>query len=232
MGLLRVIYPLKSALSRINEVIRLNEPKMINKIAKRLFFPGVTVAVLGAVPAEAAIFKFTYTDTVSGNTGVDNISVGDTAVITYELDNGGTSLLNQTWTDSDIVSLTFDFGNGAHTTTFDPNGSNGLDFSTGSFTTDGAGQLTAVPSFWSNFLSVNVISTNSSQTPNVWVVNGLNRVYATDGGDVDVANVSGNIVASNWTVEAAEVPSTPEPGTILGLLAVGSITALTRKRKG
>ncbi|MGK7881258.1 MAG: PEP-CTERM sorting domain-containing protein [Crocosphaera sp.] len=214
---------------------------MINKIAKRLLFPGVTVAVLGAVPAQAAVFNFTYTDTVSNNNGVDNVSVGDTAVITYELDNGGTSLINQTWTDSDIVSVTFDFGNGAHITTFDPNGGDGLIFSTGSFTTDGAGQLTAVPSSWADADTVagtvNVISTNSSQTPSGWVVAGGNSVYATDIGlaslaTVSLANVSGNIVASNWTVEAAEVPSTPEPGTILGLLAVGSITALTRKRKG
>ncbi len=201
---------------------------MINKIAKRLLFPGVTFAVLGAVPAQAAIFNFTYTDTVSGNDGVDNVSVGDTAVITYELDNGGTSLLNQTWTASDLVSVTFDFGNGAHTTTFDGT----LETDTGSFTTDGAGQLTAVPIFWNDSFSVNVISTNSSQTPTAWFVNGGNNVYGTDGGNVNLANVSGNIVASNWTVEAAEVPSTPEPGTILGLLAVGSITALTRKRKG
>ncbi len=205
---------------------------MINKIAKRLLFPGVTFAILGTVPAQAAVFNFTYTDTVSGNSGVDNVSIGDTAVITYQLDNGGTSLLNQTWTDSDIVSVTFDFGNGAHTTTFDPNAGDGLDFSTGSFTTDGAGQLTDVPSFWADLASVNVISTNSSQTPTGWIVNGVNGVYATNVGVVDLANVSGNIVASNWTVEAAEVPSTPEPGTILGLLAVGSITALTRKRKG
>ncbi len=201
---------------------------MINKIAKRLFFPGVTLAVLGAVPAQAAIFNFTYTDTVSFNTGVDNISVGDTAVITYELDNGGTSLLNQTWTGSDLVSVTFDFGNGAHTTTFDGT----LDNATGSFTTDGAGQLTAVPSSWFNFFSVNVISTNSSQTPLNWFVNGGNGVYETNFGSVNLANVSGNVVASNWTVEAAETVSTPEPGTILGLLVVGSITALTRKRKG
>ncbi|MGK7886756.1 MAG: PEP-CTERM sorting domain-containing protein [Crocosphaera sp.] len=206
---------------------------MINKIAKRLLFPGVTVAVLGAVPAQAAVFNFTYTDTVSINFfGVDNVSVGDTAVITYELDNGGTSLLNQTWTASDIVSVTFDFGNGAHITTFNPNGGDGLTLSTGSFTTDGAGQLTAVPSSWVDAGTVNVISTNSSQTPNAWVVFGGNNVYGTDIGQVALTNVSGNIVASNWTVEAAEVPSTPEPGTILGLLAVGSLTALTRKRKG
>lgn len=200
---------------------------MINKIAKRLFFPGVTLAVLGAVPAQAAIFNFTYTDTVS-LAGVDNVSIGDTGVITYELDNGGTSLLNQTWTASDLVSVTFDFGNGAHTTTFDAT----LESSIGSFTTDGAGQLTAVPSSWFNFTSVNVISTNSSQTPSFWFVNGNNEVYGTDNGSVFFTNVEDNVFASNWTVEAAETVSTPEPGTILGLLAVGSLTALTRKRKG
>jgi hypothetical protein len=198
----------------------------------------VTCAVFSAIPAHAAIFTATYTGTVAAPTSfplVDNVNVGDTAVITYQLDNGGTSLFNQTWNDSNIVSVTFNFGNGAHVTTFNPNGGNGLSSSTGSFVTNASGTLTAVPSEWYDDTNVNVVSTNSTQTPTEWFVNGFNSVYITGSGinrkSVRLTNVSGNIVAANWTIQPAQTQTTPEPGTLLGLLAVGSLGLLARKRQ-
>jgi hypothetical protein len=205
---------------------------MTNQLLKALCLPAVTCAVFSAIPAHAAIFTATYTDTVSAAT-VDNVTVGDTAVITYQLDNGGTSLLNQTWTASDIVSVTFNFGNGAHVTTFNPNGGDGLSESIGSFVTNGLGQLTAVPSEWYDLNNVNVVSTNSTQTPNAWFVNGLNSVYSTNNfsNNVSLTNVAGNIVAANWTIQGTQTQTTPEPGTLLGLLAVGSLGVLACKRQ-
>jgi hypothetical protein len=205
---------------------------MTNQLLKALCLPAVTCAVFSAIPAHAAIFTATYTDTVSAAT-VDNVTVGDTAVITYQLDNGGTSLLNQTWTASDIVSVTFNFGNGAHVTTFNPNGGDGLSESIGSFVTNASGQLTAVPSEWYDLNNVNVVSTNSTQTPNAWFVNGLNSVYSTNNfsNNVSLTNVAGNIVAANWTIQGTQTQTTPEPGTLLGLLAVGSLGVLACKRQ-
>jgi len=156
---------------------------MTNQLLKALCLPAVTCAVFTAIPAHAAIFTATYTDTVASPGFlplVDNVNVGDTAVITYQLDNGGTSLLSQTWNATDIVTVTFNFGNGAHVTTFNPNGGDGLDGTTGSFVTNASGQLTAVPFDWSDFNNVNVVSTNSTQTPIEWYVNGFNGVYYTD----------------------------------------------------
>jgi hypothetical protein len=192
----------------------------------------VTCAVFTAIPAHAAIFTATYTDTVF-SADVDNVIVGDTAVITYQLDNGGTSLFNQTWNASDIVTVTFNFGNGAHVTTFNPNGGDGLSVSTGSFVTNASGQLTAVPSEWYDLNNVNVVSTNSTQTPNAWFVNGLNSVYSTNNfsNNVSLTNVAGNIVAANWTIQGTQTQTTPEPGTLLGLLAVGSLGVLACKRQ-
>ena len=205
---------------------------MTNQLLKALCLPAVTCAVFSAIPAQAAIFTATYTDTVLVNLGVDNVNVGDTAVITYQLDNGGTSLLGQTWTASNIVTVTFNFGNGSHVTTFNPNGGDGLSKSIGSFVTNGLGQLTAVPSGWTDFSNVNVVSTNSTQTPLEWFVNGGNAVYYTSSSNrVGLTNVSGNIVAANWTIQPAQTQTTPEPGTLLGLLAVGSLGALARKRQ-
>lgn len=205
---------------------------MTNQLLKALCLPGVTCAVFTAIPAHAAIFTATYTDTVF-YADVDNVIVGDTAVITYQLDNGGTSLFNQTWNASDIVTVTFNFGNGAHVTTFNPNGGDGLSVSTGSFVTNASGQLTAVPSDWYDATNLNVVSTNSTQTPNAWFVSGFNAVYYTNDFDysVDLTNVSGNIVAANWTIQPAQTQTTPEPGTLLGLLAVGSLGLLARKRQ-
>ena len=209
---------------------------MTNQLLKALCLPAVTCAVFSAIPAHAAIFTATYTGTVAAPTSsplVDNVSVGDTAVITYQLDNGGTSLFNQTWTASNIVSVTFNFGNGAHVTTFNPNGGNGLSVSTGSFVTNASGTLTAVPSSWSDWNNVNVVSTNSTQTPTEWYVNGDNGVYYTNDSDNEVrlTNVAGNIDPANWTIQPAQTQTTPEPGTLLGLLAVGSLGVLARKRQ-
>jgi hypothetical protein len=206
---------------------------MTNQLLKALCLPAVTCAVFTAIPAHAAIFTATYTDTVF-SADVDNVTVGDTAVITYQLDNGGTSLLSQTWNASNIVTVTFNFGNGAHVTTFNPNGGDGLDSTTGSFVTNASGQLTAVPSEWYDDTNVNVVSTNSTQTPIGWYVNGFNGVYYTDPNyyyKVQLTNVSGNIVAANWTIQPAQTQTTPEPGTLLGLLAVGSLGLLARKRQ-
>ena len=209
---------------------------MTNQLLKALCLPAVTCAVFSAIPAHAAIFTATYTDTVAATISlplVDNVSVGDTAVITFQLDNGGTSLLNQTWTASNIVSVTFNFGNGAHVTTFNPNGGNGLSSSTGSFVTNALGTLTAVPTSWSDLNNVNVVSTNSTQTPTEWYVNGDNGVYYTNDSDNEVrlTNVAGNIDPANWTIQPAQTQTTPEPGTLLGLLAVGSLGVLARKRQ-
>ncbi len=183
---------------------------MTNQLLKALCLPAVTCAVFSAIPAHAAIFTATYTGTVSFAT-VDNVTAGNTALITYQLDNGGTSLLNQTWTASNIVSVTFNFGNGAHVTTFNPNGGNGLTNSIGSFVTNALGQLTAVPSAWTDNSNVNVVSTNSTQTPTQWFVNGFNSVYITGSAinrkSVRLTNVSGNIVAANWTIQPAVTPS-------------------------
>jgi len=206
---------------------------MTNQLLKALCLPAVTCAVFSAIPAHAAIFTATYTDTVLFAGGADNVAAGDTAVITFQLDNGGSSLFNQTWNATDIVSVTFNFGNGAHVTTFNPNGGDGLNATIGSFVTNASGTLTAVPSAWIDFSNVNVVSTNSTQTPNAWSLDGSNAVYTTDnsGNLVSLTNVAGNIVAANWTIQGTQTQTTPEPGTLLGLLAVGSLGVLARKRQ-
>ncbi|MFM7791159.1 MAG: PEP-CTERM sorting domain-containing protein, partial [Microcystis panniformis] len=64
-----------------------------------------------------------------------------------------------------------------------------------------------------------------------WFVIGFNGVYYTNVGALGLTNVTGNIVAANWTIQPAQIQTTPEPGTVLGLLAVGSLGLLARKRQ-
>jgi PEP-CTERM motif len=217
-------------------IFSLNYDKKINTLGQ-LLIPAVAISVLSAIPAQAAIFNATFTSTADnsqyGNPYVDNVNAGDLFKVIIALDNGGSSLLNQTWTAANIVNVTFDFGNGAHTTVFNPNGGNGLNGSTGNFTTDATGQLTAVPLDWGDFSQVNVVSTNSSQTPTSWYLNQYNDLYFTnnDSFSVGIPNPGDNLVAANWTITAAPpVTSVPEPGTILGLLTVGSLGFLKRKQ--
>jgi hypothetical protein len=150
---------------------------------------------------------------------VDNVSAGDPFVVQIVLDNGGTSIGNQTWTSADVVSVIFDFGNGAHRTVFNPNGGDGFTTSVGSFATDAAGSLTQVPSSWTDESNVNVFSTNSSQTPNAWFLNDLNDKYYTDSFvfAVGIPSPDANTIVSNWTIAPI-----PEPSAV-ALLGVGVV---------
>lgn len=78
-----------------------------------------------------------------------------------------------------------------------------------------------------------MISTNSSQTPNEWYLDRFNDKYYTNNSDfsVGILNSNDNTIASNWTIAPADVPTTPEPSAILGLLVMGSLGVLSRKRK-
>jgi hypothetical protein len=87
--------------------------------------------------ANAALFQFQFEDTISA-TDIPGLAVGQSASITVGLDNSGTSILSQTWTASDLTSLTFDFNNGGYVITF-------YDTFDGAFPYDWATSLQIVP---------------------------------------------------------------------------------------
>jgi hypothetical protein len=187
-------------------------------------------ALFATSSAQAATFNATFNSTVSSvNGSVSNVSAGNPFQLTIALDNGADSLLSQTWSAANIVSVTYDFNNGAHKTVFNPNGTNGLTTSNGSFVTNALGQLTAVPTNWVDTSSVNVVSTNSSATPNAWSVDGTNPLYFISGGSVGINNVSGLRVASNWTI-SAQSAAVPEPLTILGAMTAAGFGAGFKRR--
>ena len=198
-------------------------------LSSSLILDTVTANPTQAATVYNATFITTANNTEFGVSYVDNVAFGDPFKVTIALNNGGDSLENQTWVAADIVSVTFDFNNGAHKTVFDPNGAggNGLSTSGGSFVTNALGQLTAVPTDWTDASLVNVISTNSSQTPNAWFLNELNDKYYTDDFDfaVGIEPRDLNLEVAAWTIAPV-----PEPLTLLGAsAAVAFGSAFKRK---
>jgi len=170
----------------------------------------------------AVTFLSTADNSFYGGSYVDNVSFGDQFKVVIVMDNGGSTLSNQTWNANHVLSVTFDFNNGAHKTVLDPNGGGGFDDSVGSFVTNGLGQLTEVPFSWYDESNVNVISTNSTQTPNAWYLNNDNNKYFTNNYDFEVGIPGSgidNTIASNWTIS-----SVPEPSS-LALFGIGTCVA-------
>lgn len=187
----------------------------------------VTVMAVTVGRGQAAVVSATFISTADNSEQnqpyVSNVSFGDQFKVVIVMDNGGSTLLNQTWSAVNVVSVTFDFNNGAHKTVFDPNGGNGLSQSLGSFVTDGSGQLTSVP-LWFDEDDLNVVSTNSTQTPTSWYINSFNNKYYA-GGSVGLLVANENTIASNWTISIASSPAAiPEPSS-LAVFGIGMCVA-------
>lgn len=164
--------------------------------------------------AIAAPFTVTYLDTIAATSSSPPYNTNEAHTITILLDNGGTSAASQTWTSADIISITFNMNDAPNTITtiFSPVV---LTTDVGSFVTDAAGVLTAVPSNWSDFIafgtpaSSTILSTNDTNLPvSGFFINGLNAVYASASNTASMNNVANNIVAANWSNPAAIAPST------------------------
>jgi hypothetical protein len=199
----------------------------------------VAVMAVMAGQSQAAVVSATFLSTADNTayryTYVDNVSFGDQFKVVIAMDNGGSTLINQTWDASNVLSVTFDFNNGAHKTVFDPNGGDGFSTNLGSFVTDGSGQLTAVPSSWTDESNVNTISTNSTQTPIAWFLAEFNDKYYTNNFSfaVGIPDAASNTVASNWTISFDSSGAVPEPSSlaVFGIgMCVAGVRAARRRR--
>ena len=198
----------------------------------------VCVAVMAVMAGQSqaavvsATFLSTADNTANGLPYVDNVSFGDQVKIVFAMDNGGNTLFNQTWNASDVLSVTFDFNNGAHKTVFDPNGAGGFDQADGIFVTNGLGQLTAVPNFWFDD-PANVSSTNSTQTPNAFYLYLGPDIYYTNNYSfaVGIPNAIGTLNASDWTLSSASAVPEPSSLAVFGIgMCVAGVRAARRRR--
>jgi hypothetical protein len=203
----------------------------------RFILSSLALLGLSVSSVNAALFEYQYLDTMSFvNISGLGLAAGQTAQITVALDNGGTSIVSQTWTASDLQSVTWDFNNGGLITTFfAPWGGGGLSVSDGAFTTDGTGDLIGVMDSWYKSGGGTDFVTSGPGIPSSWFLEGINGVYhqsncnfTCDGGTVHLTSVGSMLNAANWT----PVSTVPIPATVwlFGTALIGFV-GMSRRRK-
>ena len=181
--------------------------------------------------AVASPFTVSITDTLAKDSDEEQFFGGEPITIAIVLDNGGTTPNSQTWTSTDVVSVTFIMNDAPNTVTTVFSGPGPFDENAGDFVTDADGKLTAVPTAWLDG-SVNVISTNDPFTPEEWFINGFNGVYYNVEYGAGMTTVDNTRDPDSWTdpvstaASATPASATPVPTmsayglvlTMLGLL--------------
>jgi hypothetical protein len=176
--------------------------------------------------ANAALFQFQFEDTISSTT-ISGLSGGQSALVTVALDNGGTSLISQTWTAFDLQSLTFDFNDGGVVSTFSAPFDGGIDYVGGDFETDAAGTLTSVMSDWSDYgITSDFVNSGSAAVSFQYeLYGGSSTVYWSDVGYVELDNGSHGPESFLQPDQWSQVSVVPEPSIIalfgLGLAGLG-----------
>lgn len=186
------------------------------------FAASVLAASLLTGAAQASPYLAVWNGTVS-DSSVTGVSAGNTATITMTLDNGGSSAASQTWVQADLQSVAFAFG--STLTTFVKPFGGGVGFS-GGWVTGAGGTLIAVPTMLGDISIGTDYTTNLTQTPAAWSLDGTNGIFFASSGAAGVAvNAVATITsAPAWTLSPASPPSTvPE---IDAAASTGALTLL------
>jgi hypothetical protein len=213
-------------------------------------------ASLVGVNAWAAPFATTYTSTIGAavnNTTFPELEVGETFQITLVMDNGGAVATNQTWTNTALECIVFQFNDGGNVVFAQDLAADGNFTTVGTASTDAAGALTQ---FFTGIVDGEGNSTASNYTaagftvtdPVEWYLDSTNDFFVSGistGTQRGVADSADGIqmAASNWSAPTpftqscnalAFLPRSGVPATptwLLGLLALG-VAAIALFRRG
>ena len=189
----------------------------------------VLLASLFVGTANAVPIGLSWTTTVSDLTGSVPGVVGEEILTTFTVDNGGTSLLSQTWDMSDFLSYRIEGASGWWIE------SSFIDTSSGSgaFSTDALGAVVTAGTWYGGYFIPATITTSwAGVLSGGWWNNGNNEVVCSSSATdcVWADNVGENLIGSSWTASMIE-SSVPEPAT-LSLLGLGLIGfGFARRRK-
>ena len=187
----------------------------------RKYLAAAALAILAGAANALPVTLF-YADTVSGTADLAGSNSGDPFTMALVLDNGGTGVEDQTFTAADFVRISVTAGSYTAEATMLTGGS-------GSFTTDGAGNVASTPdSEWE------VAGLDSlGHTYFEFYMNGFNNVWyhiTPDGSQTgDRIGALNPPSASNLAVSYKDAAQVPLPAS--ALLLVGGLLGLGLLRR-
>lgn len=186
------------------------------------------VAVL-ASHSQAAVVTLTWVTTTAPGTSIPGSSVGETYTTTIRVDNGGSSILSQSWDEGDFLSFRQEGSSGWWIESTEIN----LGFSSGAFSTDATGAVVTAGNWQDSFPTGTLMTSWAGAQLGGWWNNGRNETSCLAGATVCVwaENVASNIVGRSWTaaLEATAVPA-PASLALVGLALVAG--GMAGRRRG
>ena len=197
--------------------------RLVVKFGSAAFACAAVAALAATAPAQAAPITFEFNDTIKAAPYAE-LSAGDSARVTITFDNGIAGNQSQTWTPDDVVSITFDFNDGALVTSFFPPGNGFWFFAYNNFRTDAAGNLIEVVDEWNGWGVDNPADyeTNGPSDYFSWILTGSSAIYFESGrGTVEIENGPNLNNPAYWSEVKADVVPAPGALALLGLGLAG-----------